>query len=400
MGIAGATQLINPLVGLLSDRCTSLWGRRRPFILIGGTVGIAGILAQDFASGHSLPTLYYFAYGTSMLALNTAYTAVVGIMADLIPTSQTGTATGISALQTVLGANAGFFAYYCAGGTTEDHLHTMYMLYVFVGFCTVMLTVYSAHEVPLGQAETAKENCEIDKGSEDLSHLFPISSDWLSSPLKRSDIIGAYYIDPRKHRDFTIVFWSRTLYYFGCSVQTFFKYYLKDVLGIVDVEASIVKVAVIGQITAAITAIPSGYISDRLGGMRKPFIYGACFMLAVGNVANCFVRDESHVLAIGGFLGLGNGVYLAMDAALALDTLPSGEDAARFMGVWGIGCFLGGAVGPLLAGPILVLCGESPNNPGEYDYSGYAIVLSGAAMAFMFSGYILKYVRTRDHEQP
>merc|ERR1719473_832768 len=112
--------------------------------------------------------------------------------------------------------------------------------------------------------------------------------------------------------------------------------------------------------------------------MRRPFIYGACVVLAAGNVANCFVRDRHDVFVVCGILGGANGVYLAMDAALALDTLPSGEEAARFMGVWGIGCFLGSAIGPVLGGPLLMLCGHNPSKPWAYSYTGYAILLGFA----------------------
>lgn len=179
------------------------------------------------------------------------------------------------------------------------------------------------------------------------------------------------------------------MYYFSCSVQTFFKFYLKDIVHVADPDASIVRIALIGQACAAVTAIPAGLLSDRVGQMRKPFIYGACAVLALGNVANCFIRSETDALVVGGFLGAGNGVYLAMDAALALDHLPSGDEAARFMGVWGIGCFLGAALGPLLGGPILALSGRDSSSIDAYNYSGYAILLSMAALGFMASGALL-----------
>jgi MFS family permease len=305
-------------------------------------------------------------------------------------------------LHTVVGANLGFLVYNLADGSSEDHLHAMYMFYAVVASVCVAVTIYTCRESPLGKDATIPGADDQEKGFLDLPHFtaapegkFCIGSTWLSPPITLKDVLCAYYIDPRKHKDFTLVFWSRTLYYFGCSVQTFFKFYLKDVVGIEDAEATIVKTAIVGQLCATVTAIPTGILSDRTNGMRKPYIYGACVVLALGNIANLFVRNETDVMVICGFLGAANGVYLAMDAALALDTLPSEEDAARFMGVWGIGCFLGGAVGPLLAGPVLRMCGENPTNPDAYDYSGYSIILSGAAACYVFSGYVLKCVGTQ-----
>jgi len=354
------------------------FGRRRPFIIVGGVAGCAGIFGQDVASMHRMPAMYYIAFTMSMFALSTAYTAVVGLMADLVPKKQTGTATGSAALQSVLGASSGFLIYDCIPGSSdEDRLHLMYMSYICITAACVLVTCLTSKEVALGADADVK------------------SSQWFEPKIYAPDVISSYWIDPREHFDFTMVFWSRTLYYFSCSVQTFFKFYLKDIVGIADAETAIVRIALIGQFCAAFTAIPAGLLSDRVGNMRKPFIYGACAVLAIGNVANCFLRNEQDALVVGGFLGAANGVYLAMDAALALDHLPSGDEAARFMGVWGIGCFLGAALGPLMGGPILAMSGQNPSNPDAYNYSGYVILLNLAAVGFMASGAVLYRVGAR-----
>ena len=45
--------------------------------------------------------------------------------------------------------------------------------------------------------------------------------------------------------------------------------------------------------------------------------------------------------------GFGNGCYQAVDLALAVDTLPDAAEAARYLGVWGVGAFVGVCLGPL-----------------------------------------------------
>jgi Na+/melibiose symporter-like transporter len=419
MFIAGVTQLINPLVGLLSDRCMSSWGRRRPFIVLGGVAGILGIIAQDWASMNRNPVMYYVAYAMSMLALNTAYTAVVGIMPDLVPAEQAGMASGIAALHTVGGANLGFLVYANTVGSNDARLHAMYMSFVVITTACIALTVFACDEVPLLASDADNDDDQVgcaepadaengEEPQQQQQQQLPVAparpprspsaasranTRCFSQPVRHKYIIDSYYIDPRKHRDFTFVFWSRTFYYLGASVQTFFKFYLHDIVGVEDAEGAIVKTAIIGQLCAALTAIPTGCLSDRCGRVRKPFIYAACAVLAAGNVVNCFVRSEFEVYIVCGILGCANGVYLSMDAALALDTLPSGDEAARFMGVWGIGCFLGGAVGPVLGGPILEFCGKSLDG-SAYRYNGYAILLVFAGICFLLSGVILHFVTT------
>jgi len=411
MCIAGVTQLINPFVGIMSDRCMDPRGRRRPFILVGGLVGCLGIFVQDIGSSRRNQTVYYLAYTASMLALNTSYTAVVGIMSDMIPSELSGTASGIAALHTLAGANLGFVVYNSVTGSIEERLHYMYMAFIVILTVCVTITVCSTNEIALtddfsdAEGEFRLEGDALGKPTRTRIHgdaeaapekvvrtRSPRRRRCLTAPVRYRDLLDAYFIDPRKHFDFTLVFWSRTFYYLGASVQAFFKYYLKDVIGVEDPEAAIIKTAVIGQLCAACTAIPTGLLSDYIGKSRKPFIYAACVILAAGQILNCLATSEVEVYFIAGFLGCGNGIYLAMDAALALDTLPSGDEAARFMGVWGIGCFLGGAIGPVLGGPLLTLCGHNPARPDAYNFNGYAILLVIAAICFLISGAILFYV--------
>lgn len=399
MLIAGVSQLISPLVGLLSDRCMSSWGRRRPFLLGGGAMGVVGILMQDLASMHRCPIMYFAAFMFVMLSLNTAFTAGVGIVPDIVPPEQTGTATGTAALMAVAGANAGFLMYNHTSGSDDERLHTMYKTFMFVTATCTTLTILACKEVPLSVSQASAPSDEVEEEGADGEKVTRACTNQahgakgiLSSPIQWKDVISSYYIDPRQHSEFALVFWSRTFYYVGVSLQTFFKYYLADVVGIKAAESATVQIAILGQLCAALTAIPSGLLSDHLGKVRKPFVYGACLILACGNIGYCFARVEREVFVIGGILGAANGVYLAMDAALALDTLPSGDEAARFMGVWGIGGFLGGAIGPAVGGPILILCGHNASHPEAYAYRGYAVIFGMAAFSFFISGVLLKSV--------
>lgn len=46
LGLAGVSQLSGPMAGYFSDRCTHRWGRRRPFLVYGGAVGVMCVLVQ------------------------------------------------------------------------------------------------------------------------------------------------------------------------------------------------------------------------------------------------------------------------------------------------------------------------------------------------------------------
>merc|ERR1719327_1913152 len=84
------------------------------------------------------------------------------------------------------------------------------------------------------------------------------------------------------------------------------------------------------------------------------------------------------VLWLGIGYGIGNGMFLSVDYALACDTLPSLEFAAQGLGVWGVSAFLGSTLGPLIAAPLLAYFGWT-SSPDRYSANGYtAVNLAGA----------------------
>ena len=100
------------------------------------------------------------------------------------------------------------------------------------------------------------------------------------------------------------------------------------------------------------------------------------------------------ILFLGVGFGIGNGMFLSVDYALACDVLPSFETAAQGLGVWGVSAFLGSTVGPLLAGPLLAYFGWTPN-PERYASTGYLAVNVVGAVYVSMAAFFLRYVRAR-----
>ena len=61
----------------------------------------------------------------------------------------------------------------------------------------------------------------------------------------------------------------------------------------------------------------------------------------------------AFTFAVAAVFGLGYGAYQAVDWALAIDVLPSSENAAKDMGIWHVGMVLPQMVAPALAGVTL-----------------------------------------------
>mmetsp|Transcript_16931 Transcript_16931/g.27413 ORF Transcript_16931/g.27413 Transcript_16931/m.27413 type:complete len:449 (-) Transcript_16931:37-1383(-) len=363
--IAGITQLICPVIGLYSDRCRHRWGRRRPFILYGGILGVVGLMFQYFSQLYELWMIYVIAFMVSMFSLNIIYSSMNGLIPDFVPERQVGRANGIIAMLSVLGAVSSFCVYRILANVSA-----FYWFYIIVISSTVATTFFAANR----------------------KDQRPLPASY--GPVTLADIRNAFYISPVLHRDFFLILVSRTLYYMGISSQTFLMYYLRDVLSMSDEESEEYTgtLAVIGQCCGVLTAFPVGYLSDKLSNGRKRYIYVSCVLLAIGNIAFIGAKDQMAVVLITCLIGAANGMYLSMDGSLAVDALPSKDEAARFMGIWGVGAFLGASLGPIIGGPVLRM-NPDPVHDGRYTLMGYTILLCLSAIYLLASGYVLKFVK-------
>ena len=74
--------------------------------------------------------------------------------------------------------------------------------------------------------------------------------------------------------------------------------------------------------------------------------------------------------------------------------LPSLEEAAQNLGVWGVSAFLGSTIGPLIAGPLLTHFGSTPSTE-EYSTPGYVAVMLLGAVYVTCAGLMLRTVQAR-----
>src|SRR5436190_4034300 len=82
---AVAAALTNPLAGMLSDRTTSRWGRRRPWLIAGGVLTVADLLLMTAA-----PSLLAVALGWIVLQIGTnmLQVSLLAILPDQVPIRQ------------------------------------------------------------------------------------------------------------------------------------------------------------------------------------------------------------------------------------------------------------------------------------------------------------------------
>jgi MFS family permease len=173
------------------------------------------------------------------------------------------------------------------------------------------------------------------------------------------------------------------------TIYPFFALYLRDVVK-VDHPNTLAGYWGLAVLCAGILpAVVGGYLSDRWQ-KRKAFVYAAgALQAAVASVLLFgLVRSIPVIFLMGVVFGVGYGLYVAVDWAIACDVLPDRErSSGRDMGLWHIAFTLPPALAPAVFAPIL----HHFNLAG--GFLGYRLVFAGAAVWFVLGTIFVSRIR-------
>ena len=339
-GGAFVALIVLPLVGALSDRSLSPFGRRRPFVLVGALLNVVALIALGYAPTF---TLFVAAYWFVQLSNNLGGSAYGGLIPDLVPAEQRGLASGLMGLMTMLGTIS---AAVVAGILMQRGLAMA--LYLTIGgvlLLTMTLTVWQVREQPLRDRP----------------------------PFRWRDFVAQFWVSPRAHPDFAWLFISRFLAMMGFyTILTFLQFFLKDFLRVprfTEATGTLTATVVIGALASALIA---GWLSDRIG--RRRIVSAATALM--GALCLVFLTAPAFqlMLVLGAIFGLGYGAFVSVEWALATDVLPSQATAAKDLGIWGISVTLPQVIAPLVGGPLL----DAMNRLGT-NWGYVALMVTAAA---------------------
>jgi MFS family permease len=330
--VAGVGALLamvgNPLFGKMSDRTTSQWGMRRPWMVAGLAGGCLGVLVVALAP--SIPVVLA-GWCIAQLCFNALLAAMVAVLPDQVPSVQRGLVSGVLGVCLPVAA-------VCA--TFLVKVFTGSLLAMFLGPCAIggfFILLF---------AVTLPDRRLTSKGKPAWS---------------LREFASTFYVSPRQCPDFAWAFVSRfmfvTAYAFLASYQAF---YLLDKIG--SAQADVPQQIFLGTLAQSAVIIAASVIGGRLSdrtGRRKIFVLAASIVygLALLVVASAGSFNGFLVgMAIG---GLGFGVYVAVDLALVVDVLPGKDNAAKDLGVFNIAGALPFSIAPAIAPVILAIGGGS-----------------------------------------
>ena len=96
--------IVQPTVGTISDYTVSRWGRRKPYIVIGGLLDVVFLWALANAETYVAVVI---ALVLLQFSSNFAQGPFQGYVPDLVPAKQVGRASGLMGVMIILGSMAG-----------------------------------------------------------------------------------------------------------------------------------------------------------------------------------------------------------------------------------------------------------------------------------------------------
>lgn len=362
---------LQPLVGLLSDRTRTAWGRRRPHIVWGTAVMLLGAAALARASD---PWSFAAAFLVLQAGNSAAIAAYQGLLPDLVPRRQRGSASGFLGLMTILGnaASLGLAAVLLGEASPGRPAATTSGAAAYYTITIAALALACGITV-VGIAEPSTSG-QRTKASQSLSTALRA---WL---------------EPWRSRNYTWVFVARFLVIMGLTLfMTFIEYYFARVAHLTNFVQATAAVALIALLVAVLGAVGLGRLSDRIS--RVPLAFASTLVMALAAVLFWVGGGSIPLWWLGGVFGLGYGAYWSVDWALAVDSLPSIRAAGRDLGLWSLASTLPGMAAPAL-GSLIIGAGASLGR----TEAGYQGVFIAAAVFFVLGAVAVLGIREEARE--
>jgi MFS family permease len=420
--------LVQALMGLLSDHSTLPWGKRRPFIITGTVLTLVWIAAIGFSASLSGLTGYWALFGLIillMVATNTAHGAQQGLIPDLVPVSQRGMASGIKAIFEIplpLILVAFTIAPLIANGSLWAGLGVLMGILVVVLGLTLLIKepVPSPASQPLNWSPFLRLALMVAvftgiilllgnflKG---LGNLFPDEFPLYSSMLIFGSLglaamslaigagvfasirIGLGNLQTIQQRSFAWWVVNRLLFLAGSTnLASFAVFFLQGRLGLIREEAArpaSLLLLIVG-VFILVTALPGGWLADRIGYKRVLLVSG--LLAALGSLI-IIVSATIQTVYLGAVLvGAATGVFYTANWALGTKIVPHNQ-AGRYLGIANLAGAGAGAVGAYIGGPVAdYFTNGYPLNPGI----GYVVLFTIYGILFLFSIFAL----TKIHPQ-
>ena len=415
--------LVQPAMGLLSDRSTSPFGRRRPFIFAGVLLDLVFLAAIGLASNYWILLVVIL---FQQFSANVSHGPLQALIPDLVPEAQRGVSSAVKAIfelvplilvGAVIGplmgqGRLGWAIVATAAGLFITMLLTMWLVKeqplkekpevpfwppmlrvlgmlggILVGAAAGLLGgallggLGGLIAWPLAGKETAL-SVAIGLGGGVAMIVAVVAGVWAGA-------LATLGQDARRHPSFTWWVVNRLLFLAAItSIQGFAPFFLMYAFHI-DREAAAEmtgNLIMMGGVFTILSALPGGWLADRFGQKRLVALSG---LLATAGgtllLVLIWLPNMPLIYVIGAILGLATGLFMTTNWALGTRLVPAAE-AGRYLGISNLAGAGAGMIGSGIGGPVADAL--NARLPGL----GYFAIFAAYAVLFLLSALSLKGV--------
>lgn len=404
--------LIQALMGIFSDRLRSRWGRRRPFIFFGVLVEVLIFLLIGFSVDLQGTTGYWVLFTLNILSMvgsNASQAATQGLIPDLVPDEKKGRFSGIKAALE-LPVPLIFVSFVAGPMVAKGNLWGALLALIVVLIICMLLSMLvperaiSQSAAPinwqpflrllamtaiftgiiLGMREIVKWVIQATEGMGPNAALPLIGGIGLLT-MGIAIALGVWLsvrvgIGDHADRDPSFTWWTinRLAFLVGANnLASFVLFFLQEKFSEFAGNAAAgpaSRIIMFVGIFILLTAIPSGWLADRVG--KKLLITVAGILAAIGT-GIVVLSPSLSIIYIGACtIGAGVGLFYSSSWALGTEIVPR-DRAGQFLGISNLAGAGAGAVGAYIGGPIA----DSASYVLLMSIYGVVMLLSIAAIA-------------------
>jgi len=198
------------------------------------------------------------------------------------------------------------------------------------------------------------------------------------------EVLKSFWVNPFRHRDFGLAWWSRFLIILASFMFTTFRLpFIVNRLGI-DEKAG-ASTVFLGVLIYTGVLVASGYLagwfSDRTGYRKLP-VCVATALFALGTYLLFHVDSVGQFYLVEALLGFAYGIYMSVDMALVLQVLPNPEDNGKDLGVFNMANAIPQSLAPYLGG-VLLATGATAAEPN------FGLLLGAAAIVCLVGAFVI-----------
>ena len=318
------TLFAQPVVGVLSDRWRSRWGRRAFWIVAGAVGGALFMIGLRYSTTVLMLTVFWT---VAQVSLNFMQAPLSTTVADRVPSERTGTVSGMSGI----GMMAGFTGGTVVAGILMNSLglNTYFVFAVGVVVGSLVFVTFAK-----------------DRSSRELE-LTPF--DWMG-------FLKGFGIPLRDH-DFRWVWIARFMMFFGYTAVTNYNLYiiqshLQPARTAAEANTIVAGLSMAALPVQLVMLALAGKLSDKVK-RRKPFVIGSSLVIALDLVIPVVVPTLPMYYFFFILMAGAYGMYMAVDVALFIDVLPDPASAGRDLGVANVATNIGQMLAPVAAGRLV-----------------------------------------------